>query len=425
MGGPYHPSLMEREWLPVAVAAIGIGLATILFVAAIVLRLRDRSVPSTVPALIAASFGAGASLTVIAWADAQVPQLVLLVAVVAVPAIFAVTVRRPDLAGWYLTTAALPALLWWVWSIAEDDAALVWAGVALTVTLIGLVLIGLGRRQTTAPNRPSAGPDEPDPGRAVALAMAMRDEISLGPFDLPNSVSFLAGLFAGVIAWMALTAAGVPPLPTAVVSALVLALVSTELFYHLWPRRLERAMATHAFLGSWEVKRFRRTIGGSVPTSAPAAREWLGRNPETDGNRWVRPELLAWVGDLEGAYDVLERLPATTDVERFECASTQAHLDTVAGTGADVDGLAAMADGVGAPGSDERLRAIAAVALARSREILRRGEGDWKQPMVEAQERIGPRSLGIVRADTWWLRLRMNLVVAAAFAVIAVSPHLF
>lgn len=423
MVGPYHPSLMEGVWLPVAVAVVGIGLATILFVAAIVLRLRDHPVPSAVPGLIAASFGAGASLTVIAWADAALPQLALLVAVVAVPAIFAVAVRRLDLAGWYLAAAGLPALLWWGSLLAEDGAVLVWAAAALAVVLIGVALILAGRRQPTA-QRPVTDPDQPDPTRVVALAMAMRDEISLGPFDLPNSVSFLAGLFAGVVAWMALTAAGVPPLPTAVVSALVLALVSTELFYHLWPRRLERAMATHAFLGSWEVKRFRGTAGPSVPTSAAAAREWLRANPETDENRWVRPELLAWTGDIQAAYEVLERFPTTTDVERFERASTTAHLDTVAGTGADVDGLAAMADEVGAPGSEERLRAIAAVALARSREILRLGDGDWKRPLIEAQERIGPRSLGIVRADTWWPRLRMNLVVAAAFAFIAVSPLL-
>jgi hypothetical protein len=153
----------------------------------------------------------------------------------------------------------------------------------------------------------------------------------------------------------------------------------------------------------------------------PLARDWLARQPETDENRWVRPELLAWVGELEEAYQVLGRMPTDTDGQRFEHQSLRVFLDTVAGANADVDGLAAAAEEVGEPGSDERLRAVAAAAMARSRLILSRGEGDWTAPMLEAQARIGPRSLGIMRSDTWFLRFRMFALVGVMVIVIGTT----
>jgi hypothetical protein len=432
MAGPYHPSLMERDWLPVTIAVVGLAVAAIAFVSGVVLWVRDRPVPRWLPALVAGSLGAGASVEVIGWAGSDPLQLALLVTVVAIPSLGAATAGRFALAGWYLAGAGVPALLWWGPFVAEDlveaasygDELLVWAAGALALSIAGLVGVLIGDRQPTPAPVPSVPPDEPDPSRAVSIAMTMIGEIRQGPIDLPNLVSFIAGILSGVAAWTFLTSIGTHPVLTALTSALAMALVATELYYHVWPHRLARAMATHAFVGSPEMKRFLAMDQGSVPTSAAAARRWLDAHPESDRNRWVRPEMLAWVGDLEAAYDAHARLPQDTDVERFEHASMQAFLDTISGEGADLEGLAAMAERVGTPESDERLRAVAAAALARSRDILARGGGDWKAPLLEAQQRIGPRSLGISRADTWWRRFRAVAILSVALALIPILPRI-
>jgi hypothetical protein len=128
--------------------------------------------------------------------------------------------------------------------------------------------------------------------------------------------------------------------------------------------------------------------------------------------------LIAAVRECEtcpvGAQDFLDR-----DDQRFERQSLRVFIDTLAGADADVDALAAAAEQVGAPGSDERLRAVAAAAIARTRLLLARGERDWTAPLLEAQARIGPRSRGILRSDTWLLRFR-GLAFAGA-AVIAIG----
>jgi hypothetical protein len=303
--------------------------------------------------------------------------------------------------------------------LAYEDGLIVWFGSSAGIVLLGLVGVVLGDRVPAAPPRPP--PNEPDPERAVVIARALIHELRFGPLDLPNVLSFGFGAGAATVLSLVLGALGVPLLISSAASVAAFVLIATELYYHAWPPRLARVQAAHAFVGSWEVKRFRATTRASVPTSMPLARDWLARQPETDENRWVRPELLAWVGELEEAYQVLGRMPTDTDGQRFEHQSLRVFLDTVAGANADVDGLAAAAEEVGEPGSDERLRAVAAAAMARSRLILSRGEGDWTAPMLEAQARIGPRSLGIMRSDTWFLRFRMFALVGVMVIVIGTT----
>lgn len=127
------------------------------------------------------------------------------------------------------------------------------------------------------------------------------------------------------------------------------------------------------------------------------------------------------VGEIEEAYQVLGRMPSETDDQRFERQSLKVFLDTLAGADPDVDGLAAAAEELGEPGSDERLRAVAAAAIARSRLGLARGAKDWTAPLLEAQARIGPRALGILRSDTWLLRFRMFALISVMIIAIGTT----
>jgi len=408
------------------IAAGGLAVMTLLIVAAGYLRYRDREIPGWLIPATAFAYGVGASLMVVLWPDEDSPlSSAVLLGLALAPAILAARARRFDLAGWVLVGAGLIPVLWWGYYVVRDvtseglayeDGLIVWFATSVGILLVGLAGVAVGNRVPAAPARPP--PNEPDAERAVIIARAMLAELQFGPLDLPNVLAIGLGAGIGLVLSLVLGALGVPVAIGGIAGAVAFALVATELFYHVWPERLARVEAAHAFVGSWEMKRFRASTGRPVPTSVPLAREWLASQPETEENRWVRPEMLAWIGEIHEAYDVLGRMPTTTEAERFERRSIQVFLDTVAGADADVDGLAAAAEEIGEPGSDERLRAVAGAAMARSRLMLARGRGDWKEPMLEAQARIGPRALGIMRSDTWLLRFRM-------FAIVAVVVILF
>ena len=422
--GAENPSL--PFWVPTAVAVAGLAGATLLVVTAAILRIQGRKVPAWMAPATALGYGMGVSLMVVSWSLVEEPiALALLVAGVVLPVAIAGQARRFDLGGWVLVGAGLPAVVWWGQyvlqdvlheSISYEEGLVVWFGSAVGVTLAGLAGIGLGNRVSAAP--PRLAPDEPDPDRTVAIARAFQEELQFGPIDFPNAVSVVVGIAAGTAVAFALRRLSVPDLATGIAWGVTFTLVATELFYHVWPQRLARAMGTHAFVGSAELDRFRRTVGPMPPTSAGAARDWLASHPESDANRWVRPELLAWTGEVAEAYDVIDRMPASTDAERFDRLAMKALVDLVSGAEADVEGLAAIAETAGASGSDEQLRALAVVALQRSRERLVGGGEDWMAPLLEVQERIGPRSLGILRSDTWLTRLKALALVSGVFVAL-------
>jgi hypothetical protein len=415
-------------WNPLVASGICFVVAAGLVIAAVLLKLRERPVPRWLGLVAAFAFGVFTSvgLSIPGSSDSPLALGSALFLLVLMPAMLA-PARRFDLAGLILVGAGLPPLLWWtpfaLWELAtagldDERALLAWLAISGATVLLGLIGVLAGNRAPAPP--PIPPPDQPDPGRAVSIATAMMRDLRFGPIDLPNGVAIGLGLVAAIVVSLVLGRAGVDGVVTAIVSLALLALLGTELFYHAWPPRLVRAMAAHAFVGSWEMRRFMATTGTRPPTSAAAAQRWLDAHPETDANRWVRPELLGWVGRFDEADEVLERLPEATEEQRFERRSLRVFLDLLAGRPADVDGLAEAAESIGAPGSDERMRAVAAAAIAESRRRLAFGEADWAAPLVEAQERIGPRSLGIQRADTWLLRFRMLAVSAGVLAIAGV-----
>ena len=414
---------------PAVIAAAGLGVMTLLTIATAYLRYRDRDIPGWMISATAFAYGVGASLTVVVGPDGRsLLSSIFVLAVTLAPAFVAARVRRFDLAGHVLVGAGLVPVLWWGYQVlrdvtsiglADEDGLLVSFAPPVIILVLGLVGLAVGDRVPPAPIRPPA--NKPDPERAVAIATTIMAELRFGPLDFPNVLSVGFGAGAGSVVSFMLGALGVPVAIGGVAGAAVFALVATELFYHVWPPRLARAQAAHAFVGSWEMKRFRESVGRPVPSSVSLAREWLASEPEADENRWARPEFLAWAGEIEEAYGVLGRMPHTSEEERFERRSIQVLLDTVAGVDPDIDGLTAAAEEVGQPGSDERLRAVAGAAMARSRLILARGEGDWKEPLLEAQARIGPRALGVMRSDTWLPRFRLFATVAVLLIAIGTT----
>ncbi|MGH2401618.1 MAG: hypothetical protein ACRDE6_02810 [Candidatus Limnocylindria bacterium] len=419
-----------EEWVLVVTPIIGgVAVVTLLVVASI-LFVRDRVVPDWFVSCAAFAFGISTSPTVILWAGADPSTLVVSIVALAVAPLIAAWYRRFGLAGWYLVGASLPAVLWWAVFIVQDigtpsfesaDDLLVWFASAAAVTVLGLFSVAIGDR---VPEPTRSPPNEPDPSRVTAVVTAYLGARRAGSLDLPNALALgLAGA-ASVAAVSLLAVIGVGAPWPALAGIAVFVILGTELFYRLEPRRLRAAMATHAFVGSPELRRFRQEVGGPMPTSAASAAKWLTRNPETDANRWIRPELLAWTGATDEAYEVIERMPDSTEPERFERRALQVLVDLVAGRPADVASLQAMAEAVGRPDSDDRLRAVAIVAVTRARERVIHGE-DWIGPLIDAQPHLGPRALGIYRSDSWLPRFRALATVGVFLAFITVLPAMF
>ena len=307
-------------------------------------------------------------------------------------------------------------------AIGYDPVIAAWFVVPLLLLLAGTAGIAMGDR-VPAP-LPRTPVDQPDPSRAVALAGAIQDELQAGPVSMPNLVAFSAALLAGLAVRLAGDLLRIPwGWFGWVLAGLVFSLVATELFYRAWPERVARAEAAHAVQGSWELHRWRAMTSDRPPITAQMAREWLARNPETDENRWARPELLAWIGEFDEARAVIDRMPVEPDENRFHKLSLRAHVDLVEGRPADIDGLVDAAASVGDDASEARMRAISSAAITRARERYAAG-GDWMEPLVEAQARIGPGSMGILRRDTWLRRFRSCLVLAGMLIAIPVALEL-
>jgi hypothetical protein len=158
------------------------------------------------------------------------------------------------------------------------------------------------------------------------------------------------------------------------------------------------------------MRRWRATIGTSVPIGPQAMAQWLDEHPDQPQARWARVELLGVVGRLEEARAVLARMPVETAFDRFEQRSLAAYIDWLEGGQPDLISLRRNAEDVGEPGSPDRIAAEAAVAIAEARELAAAG-GDWTQPLIGVRERVGPEAGRLLREDTYGPRLRRLLLV--------------
>jgi hypothetical protein len=422
---------MPELLLPVVVPLAGFVTATGVLAVNTVRWMRGRSVPPVT--WMVAAFGAGLLVgpLLISLAPDELVLAVVIGPGLIVVAWDALRTKRYAFYGALLVGAGLPGMLWWGWFVMEDvldlsvryDPILAgWFVLPTLLVLAGVAGIAMGDRVPPPPPRIPA--DQPDPSRAVALAGAIQSELQAGPVSMPHLVAFSVALLAGLAvriggdllripwSWFGWIPAG-----------LVFAFLATEIFYRMWPERVARAEAAHAVQGSWELHRWRAMTHDPPPISLQMAREWLARHPETDENRWVRPELLAWIDQFDEARAAIERMPGDTDEERFNQHALRVHVDLVEGRPADIDGLVAAAEEVGDEGSEARMRAISSAAIARARQRWAVGE-DWMEPLVEAQARIGSESLGILRRDTWMRRFRSCLVLAGMLIAIPVALEL-
>ena len=332
---------------------------------------------------------------------------------------------RFRLAGLLFIGLALPGLLWFGAFLFSDVELVVGfygyepylrfvLAVAGVLMGIGLVVIG----DHPAPPRLTKLPETPrDP---MALANAMAAGIALGPFTLP---SLVAEGVAFVVTALALTVAasvGVPWPLIVLGAALLYMVVSTELWYLAFPADARGAWAGFAYVGHIEQERWRATTGTEPPHSDPMFRQWLNDNVERPETRWAHAELLAVVGRLDEARAMAERIEADTPAEAFDRDSMLTYIDWIDGQQIDFDQRIRLAETIGAPGSQERLfaRGAAALALARERAATR---GDWMTPLRDFARETGQLGWAYFRHDTRRRRMTatflLGLLVGLLFTV--------
>ena len=393
---------MER-WIVLS-AAVLVLLGFALGAWAIVRHYQGRPVSRAYVRAAAAIVGLGSGVFAIFIVEASFAMAALLI----VTASFTIDlVRRGQgiAAGLLAVLLGLPSALWWGRFVINDwldptfgyePILWLWVAPGVALVVLGAFLIARGDRPTPRKRYFERMPVHVrDP---AAVAHALMDDLSFAGLPIHIVVGMATAM---LLAWV-----GVPialnaglPWPLVVIGgAAAFAVIGTELTYLAIPTRLRGAWQGWAMAGNPEMRRWRETVRTPIPIGTAAIRRWLTEHPETDENRWARSELLVIAGDMDGARAVIERLPTSSDWERFQRQEQALFADWVEGREVDVDAFAASAEAVGAPDSEQRWIARATAATARARVLADRG-ADWTRPLADLSRAAGPAQQGILRGE--------------------------
>jgi hypothetical protein len=392
-------------------------------IAILILRFRARGIPTWLGMLWVVVFGLQSSALAILFVREPLSLAADAVGVV-ILAWFLVRSSRWRTTGVLLIASGLLGALWWGFFVIQDllDPVDLYQPELLLWWTPGAVLIVAGTALATRRDRVIEKPIFPQAPTlhrdSMALGTAMVREISIGPLPLPaliaDGVAFVV-VVAGAMLWGHLA----PRPVTWIVAATVYAVIGTELFYFAIPRRLRRAWEGLALVGSPGMKRWQRLSGTRVPTSKRAMEAWLRDTPDRPELRWARAEAQATLGDLDAARESARAMPIGTAADQFEQRTLLWWIDWLDGEDGDLDVLAAEAEMVGAPDSNERAEARGRVATARARHLAISG-GDWKQPLEQlAHEHREAASLlhNDLRRNRYRMEFVVSLVVTAAIVL--------
>ena len=310
---------------------------------------------------------------------------------------------RATQAGWLLLGATLPWTILWGWYA----AGMVFAGQPFEPVQTWVsFLVGLCLASAAAVLAHGDAPAiRSDPGSAGgpgnrrsfgAVAAAIRDANSIGPFPMPELAAFLTLVVTSLgLTWLA-------PIPGSAFANTLLAVVvgsalATEAYVHGMSRRGRLAFEAVSWAGEWEIVRARAETGGGVPTTRRGAERWLARHPGGVGGAWLRTAELLLAGRFDEARACADRMPDGTPVERFERIASHDLVEWRTGGSADLADLEAAAGAILPRDDDVSLHAAVSVALSKVRWNLVDGpvvDDDVIEPLVAVRERLGPRADG-------------------------------
>ena len=280
----------------------------------------------------------------------------------------------------------------------------------------GLILIDTHRR---ALRRHPELDEPPVPRRRVWNAAS---QAILGPSILGLNLAALASV-AFMIMGARLTASvghGLDILGAIAVVALgsiATGFVATVAWFAAWPTRSRPAFEAFAWLGEWEIERFRALAGRSVPVTLAEMHRYVRNVHERPEDRALRTEILVVGGKLAEARAMAERIPDDTPFGRAERAGELDFIDWLEGGAGDGAELRAAVASIEPSDGPDRLRAEVALAMADVRRLVASRDDDPTAPLRAVRARIGPR------ADRIWFAAARRLLpgylrMSTAFVVI-------
>ena len=392
---------------PLLIAAIVLPIPVLIgVVTAVVLRMRDRPIPGWLVNGTAALFGASQSIALVVYATSPILLVPAIVASGLSSWLLLSRGRRAAFGG-MLLGLGLPAVAWWVVyfagagvAVASEPTGWLWALPAATVSAAGVGFVVVGDR-AAPPRRLLSQP--PNLARdPIAIAQALQRGHMIGPLPVSTVLVEVPGLVLLSILVPYATRWGMPWPVVLLAGPALYAFAVTELWYPLLGRQ-RPLWEGFAVGGNRDIRRFREATGGPVPTSDGGIRKWLERNPERPEIRAQRAELLATVGRLDEARDVIARMDTPTAEAHFEQRATAAWIEWLGGAPIDISALREEAELIGTDGSDVRAWARGTVAVLETRDLLARGE-PWEGPLTELRRHYGANAATLLREDTYWPR---------------------
>lgn len=224
------------------------------------------------------------------------------------------------------------------------------------------------------------------PQRLSALGESLRRQQTIGPLSIPVVAGIGAGLAASfAVDWLLYDSLGTPLRQFA--DALAFAVVAAPAWLIVQRREVRDAIDVITWLNAWESHRWQDEVGRRLPSLPRANPQLLDSLPDTLGLRPLRVELLAARGELDEAYERLDRLPADTPWQRFERAALAEWLSFVSNG---PDRIAGMAAAVPALDAERSLVARAMIAAAQARRAAVSG-GDVIGHLAPIRADLGER----------------------------------
>jgi hypothetical protein len=268
---------------------------------------------------------------------------------------------------------------------------------------LGVVLIDTHRRVL---RRHPELDEPPVPPRRVWNAAS---QAILGPSILGLNLAALASMVFMIMGAQLTASVGhgqeiLGAIAVAAIGSIATGFVATVAWFAAWPSRSRPAFEAFAWLGEWEIERFRALAGPSVPVTLAEMRRYVRNTKERPEDRSLRAEILMIGGRLAEARAMAERIPDDTPFGRAERIGELDFVDWLEGGSGDGADLRAAVSAVEPSDGLDRLRAEVALAMADVRRLVASGDTDPTAPMRAVRARIG------AHADRIWFAAARRLL---------------
>lgn len=225
----------------------------------------------------------------------------------------------------------------------------------------------------------------------------------MAPRLLGQPLNVAAGLLIlGSGLWLTVGLAHGRPLAEAAIiwaaGSVATGVVSTLAWTVAWMPRSRRAFEAFTWLGEREIDRFTAVAGGRYPATFDGMKRYAEREPERPDDRWIRSEIRAATGILEGAAFEAQRMPDETASQRLEREVALTYIDWLRGGSGDPGAARAALAAIDPTDVEARRVGEVMLAITEVRHRIARGDPDAAEPLRRVRSSLGRDADGILFA---------------------------